>query len=383
MAESGVNGVASSDIERDVVVVGGGLAGSAVATVLARRGMSVAVVDRYAEFPPIFRAEKIESDQAALLRKLGLFDGVLERTRIINEIIHGHRGRIVHRRQIEQFGISYCDLVNSVRQQIPAAVDFVVGVVASVQAGDRRSRVTLVDGRCFAGRLVVIASGMNSPVAVELGARKQMVKEGLSTTFGFMLQRSDDQPFSFDAVTYRPSSINDQLGYLTLFRMGAFMRANLFTYWPVSDPKTRELRTDPVGFLARTLAGLETVIGEFKVAGRVETFGIDLYRMENCAIPGVVFLGDAYQSVCPSTGMGLSKVLTDVDVLCNELVPTWRGLERIRSEETAALYSNPRKVQIDDRAVRLALAGRDSVLSTALAWRIRRRVRTLRFSQGW
>jgi hypothetical protein len=36
--------------------------------------------------------------------------------------------------------------------------------------------------------------------------------------------------------------------------------------------------------------------------------------MDGVPQPGVVQIGHAFQSVCPSTGMGLDKVLTDVDV---------------------------------------------------------------------
>ena len=133
-------------VTRDVLIVGAGLAGSASATVLARRGLSVTVIDPYAEFPPLFRAEKIEPDQAALLQSLGLLDKVKQKARIISEIIHGRAGRMLRRRQIEQFGISYCDIVNQVRAQIP-----------------------------------------------ELGVEKRMVKEELSMAFGFMLERTDGQ----------------------------------------------------------------------------------------------------------------------------------------------------------------------------------------------
>jgi 2-polyprenyl-6-methoxyphenol hydroxylase-like FAD-dependent oxidoreductase len=34
-------------------------------------------------------------------------------------------------------------------------------------------------------------------------------------------------------------------------------------------------------------------------------------------------IGDAMQSVCPSTGTGLSKVLTDVLLLCGEVRAAW------------------------------------------------------------
>lgn len=367
----------------DIVIVGAGLAGSAAATVLARRGLAVTVVDPYAECPPMFRAEKIEPSQAALFRALDLFDGVEPATRMIREIIHGRQGRVVHRKEIEQFGIAYCDIVNSVRAQMPSQVEFRQTRVEAINADPKRPSVVLTDGTRIECRLVVVATGMLGQMSERLGLTKTIVKDELSMAFGFMLERADGQPFAFDAVTYSPESIADKVGYLTLFRMGQFMRGNVFAYWGPREAATREMTREPVAFLKRVLPGLEAVIGSYSVAGKVEVFKIDLYRMRDCALPGVVLVGDACQSVCPATGMGLTKVLTDVDVLCNECLPGWLAVDEIGTQQTASFYAHPRKTAVDDRAVRLALAGRASVLDNSLHWRLRRRIRALRFANGW
>ena len=52
----------------DVVIIGGGIAGATAAAVLARQGIRVVLVDRWETYPECFKAEKIESDQAILLR---------------------------------------------------------------------------------------------------------------------------------------------------------------------------------------------------------------------------------------------------------------------------------------------------------------------------
>ncbi|MFO1207027.1 MAG: NAD(P)/FAD-dependent oxidoreductase [Burkholderiales bacterium] len=367
----------------DVVVVGAGLAGAATSTVLARRGLKVILVDPYPEFPPLFRAEKLEPSQAALLRKLGLFEGVQPGTRLIREIIHGRGGRIVRRRAIEQFGISYRDIVNRVRAQIPPGVELLPTRVESVASDARHPAVVLAEGERIEARLVVIATGMSSNLPERLGVVKAIVKGNLSMVFGFMLERNDGQDFAFDAVTYRPDSPADKVGYLTLFRMGQYMRGNLFSYVEPRDALVREMRREPVNELRRVLPGLERVVGPFAVSGKVEVFNIDLYRMRDCARPGVVLLGDAYQSVCPSTGMGLTKVLTDVDVLCNALLGEWLAGDAVEAAHVASFYTHPAKVAVDDLALRAALSGRDCVVDGRLHWRLRRRIRDWRFATGW
>ena len=372
----------AAPVSRDILIVGAGLAGAAAATVLARRGLSVSVIDPYPEFPPLFRAEKIEPDQAALLQALGLFEGVQPKTRLIHEIIHGVAGRIVHRRPIQQFGISYCDIVNQVRAQMPAAVEFKLSKVEQILPDATQPQLTLADGSRYQGRLVILASGMSGRLPEQLGIERHMVKQDLSMAFGFMLARTDGQPFPFDAVTYRPGSTAAKLGYVTLFRMGNAMRANIFAYWQAKDPTTKELLRAPDTTLPRLLPGLDQVIGQYAVQGKVEPFQIDLYRMHQCARPGVVLVGDAYQSPCPSTGLGLSKVLTDIEVLCQEFVPAWMAAPAIPADAVAAFYRHARKTAVDDFALQQALAGRDSVVSTSLHWRLRRLVRAWRFAHG-
>lgn len=367
----------------DVVVVGAGLAGAAAAVVLARHGYAVAVVDPYESFPPLFRAEKIEPDQVELLTRLGLFGGVEPATTLIREIAQGRGGRVVHRQRIRQFGISYCDIVNSVRAQYPSSVQRIVGRVDQVRPDPHRSEVEVSGGRRLGARMVLVSAGMGSRLAASLGASRRMLQEDLSLAFGFMLERVDGGAFDFDAVTYRPLGLQDRVGYLTLFRMGAWMRGNLFAYWPLREPMTREFIRNPTTELNRLLPGLESVIGPFRVGGKVEPFKIDLYRLENLAIPGVVFLGDAYQTVCPSTGTGLSKVLTDVEVLCSRHVPGWMSGGGIPAEKIQAFYADPQKVAMDSYSARHALLGRASVLDHSLAWSVRRWVRSVRFSTGW
>jgi 2-polyprenyl-6-methoxyphenol hydroxylase-like FAD-dependent oxidoreductase len=52
----------------DVALVGAGFAGICAVHALARLGLRVALVERWVLMPDLFRAEKIESDQAKFLR---------------------------------------------------------------------------------------------------------------------------------------------------------------------------------------------------------------------------------------------------------------------------------------------------------------------------
>ena len=57
--------------QTDIVIAGGGLAGSTAAAMLGRAGFRVVLVDPHAVYPPDFRAEKLDGTQVAMLRKTG------------------------------------------------------------------------------------------------------------------------------------------------------------------------------------------------------------------------------------------------------------------------------------------------------------------------
>ena len=369
-------------IQRDVVIVGAGLAGSTAAVLLARQGMKVTVVDPRKEFPRLFRAEKIEPDQADLLRKLDLLDAVKPRTRMIREIVLAKGGRIRHRQEIEQFGISYQDIVNQIRNQIPQEVEFRIGRVRSISADARQPRVVLADGEEYEARVVLVCCGVGGNLQAQLGIEKDMVADELSMAFGFVIAHIDGSGFPFDAVTYRPTSTRDRVGYLTLFRIGEILRGNLFAYWPARSSESHDFMRDAKGELERVLPGLSDVLGEFSIQGRVEACRIDLYRLKECVRPGVVMVADAYQSVCPSTGMGLSKVLTDVDILCNACIPQWFASPGVGLAKVRQFYADARKRQVDDKALMRALRGRRLATDLSLPWQARRMIAQWRWATG-
>ena len=127
--------------------------------------------------------------------------------------------------------------------------------------------------------------------------------------------------------------------------------------------------------LERCLPKLDRVIGEYRVVSKVETGGVDLYRTEGVPQPGIVLIGDAFQNVCPATGMGLRKIFTDVDVLCSECVPLWFATPGMGDDKMASFYNHYRKRATDTRAQANAFYQRRASTERSLRWRIHRLVR--------
>jgi 2-polyprenyl-6-methoxyphenol hydroxylase-like FAD-dependent oxidoreductase len=368
----------------DVVIVGAGLAGSAAATLLARQGVRVTLIDPWRSFPDLFRAEKIEPDQIALLRQFGLLDALLPHAGHIHQVWEAENGRVLCVEHREQFGVSYQNMVNGVRATLPADVDFIVGRVEKIaNAGDVQC-VTLAGGQECTARIVAVACGTGGELHARLGIQRRMIQKDQSLAFAFTIARADGSPFPFEALTYYPDGSADRVFYLTLFRMGTVMRANLFVCWSGNDASTRTFVREPRTELTRMLPKLTGVIGEVDVVSRVETGRVDLFRAEGLDQAGVVLLADAFESVCPTTGMGLTKVLTDVDVFCHECMPRWLATPRIGAQALAGYYDHPRKRQVDDDSLSVAWANRQLAVSNALPWRLRRaKRRWMMQASGW
>jgi 2-polyprenyl-6-methoxyphenol hydroxylase-like FAD-dependent oxidoreductase len=356
----------------DIILIGAGLAGATAASVLARQGRRVVLIDRWSSYPSCFKAEKIEPDQADLFRKFGLLSVLSPAAGHIRGVVGVEDGRVLGTRRIEQYGILYHDMVNVIRRALPPGVEFVTGRVSAIDATADLQTVTLVGGGTYTARLVAVACGVGGDLLTRLGIRKRMVRRDQSIAFGFSIAAHRGGAFPFDALTFYPGGTDRCLAYLTLFRMRDVMRANLFAYWPPAGELPRRFISAPHDELLRNLPGLARVIGNFDVVSKPEFSRIDLYTTENPVVPGIVLLGDSFQSVCPTTGSGLSKVLTDVDVLCHDCLPAWLGSAGMAADKIAGFYANRRKIEADRKSLADASFNREIAVNDAWRWRAQR-----------
>lgn len=360
-----------SDLSAEIIIVGSGVAGAALAAVLGKQGRRVIVVDPHATSPPLFRVEKIERRQVELLRKLGLMEHLLPYTGLVNQVQGSYDGRIFKTGPIEQYGLKYEEIVNGLRAQIPAAVVSRVGRVEAVTNSDQVQHVKLAGGEELTARLVVLASGGNAGVEAGLGMRRRVLQKDQSLGLGFDFATADSRPFPFDGLTYYSMSAETCIDYLTLFRFRNLVRANLFVFRSPGDPWVREFIQNPEAMLRRYLPKLSRITGEYRVTSKVESGRVDLYTVDHDPQPGVVLIGDAFQSACPATGMGMDKVLTDVDVLA-ECLPRWFETPGMDAGKLADFYQHPRKLAVDSLALQRSQDHRRLVMDPSLRWRIHR-----------
>ena len=95
------------------------------------------------------------------------------------------------------------------------------------------------------------------------------------------------------------------------------------------------------------LPRLRRVTGDFEITGDIKIRPADLYVSSGHRQPGVVLVGDAFETTCPVTGTGTDKVFTDVERLCNVHIPAWLATDGMDEDKIAAFYDDPVKTACD------------------------------------
>jgi flavin-dependent dehydrogenase len=161
----------------DVVVVGGRVAGSATAMLLARLGHDVVVVDQ-ASFPSdTVSTHSIARSGVVQLRRWGLLDEVLASgAPAIREVTFNAAGKSITRTIKEKAGV---DFLVAPRRYV---LDTILATAAERAGADVRPGVTVTgverDGR---GRVVGVSGHDRAGARIELGARHVIGADGLGS----------------------------------------------------------------------------------------------------------------------------------------------------------------------------------------------------------
>lgn len=369
--------------QTDIAIIGGGLAGSSAAAMLGRAGISTILIDLHRVYPPDFRCEKIGGVQIDILRKMGLYDAVKRASTLDGHAWTARLGRMLDNKPSDQHGILYDDLVNTMRREIPAAVDFIEGKVTSVSTSSERQTITLSTGEEISARLVVLANGLNIGLRDTLGVSREIVSPCHSITIGFNATPVGRDKFEFPALTYFTENSASLVSYLSLFPIGGKMRANLMVYRQMDDPWLSRMRHSPETTIHEVMPNLRSLSGDFTVEGPVKIRPADLYVTHGHRQAGIVLVGDAFATSCPAAGTGTYKVYTDVERLCNRYIPQWLATRGMSAAKTAQFYDDPEKRACDEFSRSLAYSLRAMSIDTGLIWHVRRWMRfAVRFGLG-
>lgn len=362
------SGIAQIMPKREILIVGGGMAGSLLALTLGRQGCPVVVFDPKADPSPVFRNEKLGREQISLLDQLGVL-GCFEEVCWPTADSPGaySTGK---RPELFDCGARHHTWLRAVRKAWPANVRFVETTVHEIEESAGEASVTTIEGQRFTGHLVVLATGRLETLAASLGIDRKVTSPGHSVCLGFSLT-----PTSMVPAQIHSAPQGSGLGYVSIFPMPGELRVNVFSYRSMTDPWTRRMSADPLAALNELCPAAAMALKNGKVVRRCEARGTDLYSISgHRRLKRVILIGDAYHAPCPASGTGMLRILNDVLLLSDRFIPAWL-LPCNNRLDVKAFYLDREKLRVDRASVRRSRLGRMNAVARGPYWTARRSLR--------
>ena len=332
----------------DIVTVGGGLAGSAIAKAMADRGADVLVLERETRMRDRVRGEHMWPWGVAEAIDLGIYDALLEGGGHKTPYINMYRGATpTGRRNLEETSPQKLPSMAFYHPQMQESLlEAAASAGAEVHRGVRVSRVTpgpapaveyVQDGREVEvrSRLVVGADGRTSSVR-KWGRFRSQKDPDQNYISGLLF---DDMPVLEDTAHLHPFP---KFGLLAVFFPQGQGRARSYFCYPAAEGHRLGGGKDIQRFVEGVLkVGLPAEYFEAaKVAGPLATFSGAHTWVDHPYKDGVALMGDAAATSDPTHGQGLSKTLRDARVLRDKLTANenWDEAGHAYAEEHDRYY---------------------------------------------
>jgi 2-octaprenylphenol hydroxylase len=330
--------------EFDVVIVGGGIAGAALARALLGSGLRLALVEAKplsagglpapapvrnpADFDP--RVSAITPASQTLLRQLGAWP-LLEKTRICPyrtmqvwdadgtghidfdaaEVDAPLLGHIIENRLLT--GALLADL-----ERAPELTLMSPAKLAELELGAGEVGIKLEDGREITGKLLVAADGALSPVRRLAGFQTREWDYGHHALVATV---QIERPHA--GCAYQRFLDTGPLAFLPLPQVDD--RHYCSIVWSAESARAEALAALGDDDFCRTLAeALEHRLGAVLVSSPRFSFPLRQRHATRYVKPGVALIGDAAHTIHPLAGQGINLGLQDVSVLSAEVAAAAR-----------------------------------------------------------
>jgi 2-polyprenyl-6-methoxyphenol hydroxylase-like FAD-dependent oxidoreductase len=314
----------------DVIIVGGGIAGSTLATVLARKGTKVLVLEREEKFKDRVRGENMLPWGVACARRLGMVDSLLaagaHSVPFFNIYAMGTQTEHRPMPQTTPHGEGMLNMYHPDMQEtllanaIKAGAEVKRGAsVKGISEKDGAWTVTFEQGaeaHTMTPRLVVGADGRFSKMREWGGFTVKRDPDGLRIA-GVLVEKTNVPDDGIHLC------IGPGIGSFTAPLGNKRARMYFIYFGAMGDRKLSGKDKVPAfldgmrasGAAAEWLEGIEVTgpLAEFEGADQFVTAP---------AKPGLALIGDAAAATDPSWGCGLSKSMIDVENLSKSLAET-------------------------------------------------------------
>jgi len=314
-----------------VVIVGAGPAGAALAYLLVRRGVEVALLERHSGFERTFRGDGLQPSGIDAFDQMGLGDELRRLPQAIVKTIDLYRGgRRRARLAIESLGFiprfipqpAVLAMLTAQSQRQPTfQLHMRTAVRDLIRAGDRVIGVQ-TDGsegpREFAADLVIGTDGRYSTIR-KRGAFSEPHSPQHFDVLNFLVPFPDFWP---DRTTVRlelgPGCItggiptaDGRLWVGLTVQKGQYKALRAAGSGGLTEELLRRTSPDLAAHLRANAEALKHPVLLDVIVGRLETW----------TAPGLLLLGDAAHPMSPNGGQGINVALRDALVAANHLCP--------------------------------------------------------------
>jgi len=340
--------------DSDILVVGGGLNGPALALALAQSGLSVTVIDalpQAAREEPEFdgRAYALALASMRLLKAIDIWGGVGQRSQPILEIVasDGRAGEgpapfflDFHHGEIEEGPMGYMLEDRFLRRAFLDALEAsdrvatLSGETVVAQETDATgASVTLASGRTLRGRVLVGCDGRRSGTAMRAGIRRTGWEYGQTA---LVCAIAHEKPHNGAAHQFFMPA-----GPLAILPLPGNRSSIVWS----ENSKTAEAieAQDDEGYLAALQPRFGDFLGEIALEGARFSYPLSLSIANSFVAPRLALLGDAAHGVHPIAGQGLNLGLRDVGALAQVLVEAQRRGEDIGAIDVLTRYQTWRR----------------------------------------
>jgi 2-octaprenyl-6-methoxyphenol hydroxylase len=358
--------------DADIVIVGGGLNGPALALALAQGGLRVVVVDARAaaaraEVGFDGRAYALAIASKRLLSVIGVWpaladkvqpilkikasDGVVGRgpapfflTFDAAELEEGPMGFMAEDRHL------YAAFLGAMQA---AGVTLISGeTVVAQEVGAQGVAVALASGRRISARVLVGCDGRTSGVAARAGIGRTGWGYGQTALVTAIAHEFDHQGVA--QQYFMPS------GPLAILPLPGGHRSSIV--WSETDAQAAAIQgLSDADYLEALRPRFGAFLGEISLAGERFTYPLSLTLANSFVAPRVVLVGDAAHGVHPIAGQGLNLGLRDVGALAQVLVEATRRGEDIGAVDVLERYQTWRR--FDSTALALGMDGVNRLFS--------------------
>jgi 2-polyprenyl-6-methoxyphenol hydroxylase-like FAD-dependent oxidoreductase len=319
-----------TDINRDIVIVGGGPAGMMAGLLFARAGLKVAVLEKHADFLRDFRGDTVHPSTLELFHQLGMLEDLLQlpHSRLDQASIHiaGRQMKAVDFRYLPVAApyiamMPQWDLLNFIATkatQYPG-FDLRMETEAVDLLYDKAKRVCGVetrDGENLDARLVIAADGRRSV----LRGKAELPLENIGApmdVFWFRIDKPEGQGGDVFGTV--------QAGRFMVMidRQDYYQCAYIFNKGQADEVKAAGLDAFRAG-LRSLVPDLGAAFDQISSWDQVKMLEVALDRLERWHRPGLLAIGDAAHAMSPIGGVGINMAVQDAVTAANVLAGPMR-----------------------------------------------------------